>query len=558
MQIRKSRGVQIASGISSINGLISAGANITITGSGTLADPYVINSSGGGGANITVVANYTALPAPSTVSGLFYWCSSNQGTAWLPGTLGGTYYSAGLYYSNGTSWEYLIVPYQATQGGVNAEIISDQFVTPNTLGGWFTQKLLTGYTIGANTAILATDTILQAFGKSQAQINAKANIAGQVFTGVISATNLSGTNTGDQTITLTGDVTGSGTGSFVTTIANNVVTLAKMAQVATRRLLGRITAGTGNVEALTIDQMWTLLSNTTDNTGSGTLSAISTSDLNSLRFTNAPTIRGFANGASGKNLIILNDHATNSITLNNEDVVETAANRIVTGGQNILIPAKCLAKLVYNTTNSRWNVEAIHGNVYFPTLAGTGSRVMQVDSSGNGSSGGNIVSLFQFAQTTDVTVTAASLTSILTGTIIGTTTILSSSDATNPMFVVGKTYRGYVSGVFSSLVSATFQTRILIGGTTLIDTGALTMVANTTKGFRIEYDFTVRTTGVSGTISPNLRFEIDGQAPFITTASSVTIDTTANRILDIQVAYGATNASNTVTVRQSKCIQDAN
>ncbi len=37
-------------------------------------------------------------------------------------------------------------------------------------------------------------------------------------------TTLSGTNTGDQTITLTGDVTGSGTGSFATTLANTAVT----------------------------------------------------------------------------------------------------------------------------------------------------------------------------------------------------------------------------------------------------------------------------------------------------------------------------------------------
>jgi hypothetical protein len=39
------------------------------------------------------------------------------------------------------------------------------------------------------------------------------------FSGTVSASNLSGTNTGDQTITLTGDVTGSGTGSFATTLA---------------------------------------------------------------------------------------------------------------------------------------------------------------------------------------------------------------------------------------------------------------------------------------------------------------------------------------------------
>lgn len=61
---------------------------------------------------------------------------------------------------------------------------------------------------------------------------------------------LTGTNSGDQTITLIGDVTGSGTGSFTATIANNAVTLAKMATMATDSFLGRTTAGTGNVESL--------------------------------------------------------------------------------------------------------------------------------------------------------------------------------------------------------------------------------------------------------------------------------------------------------------------
>lgn len=39
---------------------------------------------------------------------------------------------------------------------------------------------------------------------------------------------LSGSNTGDQTITLTGDVTGTGTGSFATTLAADAVTYAKL------------------------------------------------------------------------------------------------------------------------------------------------------------------------------------------------------------------------------------------------------------------------------------------------------------------------------------------
>lgn len=43
--------------------------------------------------------------------------------------------------------------------------------------------LLTGFTVGTNTAIAATDTILQAFGKTQAQINAKANSSVTVSAG---------------------------------------------------------------------------------------------------------------------------------------------------------------------------------------------------------------------------------------------------------------------------------------------------------------------------------------------------------------------------------------
>lgn len=82
---------------------------------------------------------------------------------------------------------------------------------------------------------------------------------------------ISGTNTGDQTITLTGNVTGSGTGSFATTIASNAVTLAMMATVATSTFLGRTTAATGNVEALTVAQAKALLDLSGTNTGDQTI-----------------------------------------------------------------------------------------------------------------------------------------------------------------------------------------------------------------------------------------------------------------------------------------------
>ena len=69
-----------------------------------------------------------------------------------------------------------------------------------------------------------------------------ANGSNVVVGGNISAANLSGTNTGDQTITLTGDVTGTGTSSFATTIAANSVALTAD---TTGNYVGTLTNGVG-------------------------------------------------------------------------------------------------------------------------------------------------------------------------------------------------------------------------------------------------------------------------------------------------------------------------
>ncbi len=85
-----------------------------------------------------------------------------------------------------------------------------------------------------------------------------------IFAGVVSASNLSGSNTGDQTITLTGGVTGSGTGSFAATVITNA------------NLTGHITS-TGNAAILgsfTIAQLSTALSDASisgNNTGDQTI-----------------------------------------------------------------------------------------------------------------------------------------------------------------------------------------------------------------------------------------------------------------------------------------------
>lgn len=68
-------------------------------------------------------------------------------------------------------------------------------------------------------------------------------------------------------VALSGDASLSNAGAL--TIANNAVTLAKMATISTANFLGRTTAGTGNVESLTATQATALLNGMVGDSGSG-------------------------------------------------------------------------------------------------------------------------------------------------------------------------------------------------------------------------------------------------------------------------------------------------
>ena len=58
---------------------------------------------------------------------------------------------------------------------------------------------------------------------------------------------------GNYLTALTGDVTATGPGSVATTIANQVVTFAKMQHISTAHLLGRHSSGSGDVQQINID-----------------------------------------------------------------------------------------------------------------------------------------------------------------------------------------------------------------------------------------------------------------------------------------------------------------
>ena len=83
-----------------------------------------------------VVTNYSALPSAASVPDTFWYVENSQGTKWLPGSLGGTYYTNGVYYSTGSTWIYQEMPNQASQAQVNAGLLDDVFVSPLTLTNW--------------------------------------------------------------------------------------------------------------------------------------------------------------------------------------------------------------------------------------------------------------------------------------------------------------------------------------------------------------------------------------------------------------------------------------
>jgi hypothetical protein len=71
----------------------------------------------------------------------------------------------------------------ATDTETNAGSENFAYVTPSTLRGGVRNTTLTGYAVGSDTALAATDTVLGAFGKVQGQLNAKvtgSGVAGQV------------------------------------------------------------------------------------------------------------------------------------------------------------------------------------------------------------------------------------------------------------------------------------------------------------------------------------------------------------------------------------------
>jgi hypothetical protein len=138
-----------------------------------------------------------------------------------------------------------------------------------------------------------------------------------VFSGALSASNLSGsssgTNTGDQTITLTGDVTGSGGGSFAATVSAGAVSLSKMANLAANSLIGNNGGSAAAPSALSGAQVRSLLG----------LSAIATSGSGADLTASSVTYAKIQNASATDNLLGRSSAGAGAI----EEITCSAAGR---------------------------------------------------------------------------------------------------------------------------------------------------------------------------------------------------------------------------------------
>lgn len=88
---------------------------------------------------------------------------------------------------------------------------------------------------------------------------------------------------GGGTTTLTGDVTGSGSGTFATTIAAGAVSLSKIANLAANSIIGNNTGSSATPIALTTTQVKSLLALTTaDVSNCGTVTTVSIATANGV------------------------------------------------------------------------------------------------------------------------------------------------------------------------------------------------------------------------------------------------------------------------------------
>lgn len=204
------------------------------------------------------------------------------------------------------------------------------------------------------------------------------------------------------------------------------------------------------------------------------------------------------------------------------------------------------ANLSNGTTGSGAVVLAASPAIVTPTIA---SFVNATHNHTNAAGGGTLgLSAFTaaglFSQTASVTVGNTTSETTILGAGAGSLTLQAN------YLTVGRTVKVFVQGVHSATGGPTARVRVKLGGTTLLDTGAVTSTNQTDGSFAVEATITCRSTGVTGTVFAQ-GFYLEGDAvtsPFSLAATgTATINTTTTNAIDVTYEWGTMAVGNTVT-----------
>lgn len=156
-----------------------------------------------------------------------------------------------------------------------------------------------------------------------------------------------------------------------------------------------------------------------------------------------------------------------------------------------------------------------------------------------------------YTQTNSVSINNSAAETTLLGTGIGTLGIPAN------MLTVGKMIRIEMWGSIANTGTPTLQTKIKIGGTTVLDSTAWTMTSITgTQIWKIEAIGTCRSVGAGGTVQWIGNFMCNRTTALIHSISMagsvVTTDTTAANTIDATVQWGTAAAANAIVCNSVK------
>jgi len=325
---------------------------------------------------------------------------------------------------------------------------------------------------------------------------------------------LSGTNTGDQTITLTGDVTGSGTGSFAASISAGSVTLTKMANLSANSIIGNNTGSAATPIALSgtnvtamLDAFSSTLKGLAPASGGGTTNFLRADGTWAAPPNSGGTVTSVAAltlGTSGTDLSssVANGTTTPVITLNVPDASATARG--------------ALTSTDWSTFNSKQS--ALSGTGIVKSTSGTISYLTDNSANWDTAYTNRITSLTTTGSSGSATLVSNTLN-------IPTYTLAGLGGFANPMTTAGDIIYGGASGVATRLAGSGTNGWVLT-----YDTATNTPKWAASPG-GTTYTFSTGLTESAGTVTANLSTGVSGGQSVVggTAASNnLTLSSTSN------------------------------